>query len=112
MKRRKATKTRYKSVKDLLPWSRAEGRSGNMKPGGPMDLYLERFENDSSFRSHHKMTCCECGFRHLFTYEVYTTDFTDGPNKGEMGWWIKVRAYADDETRPKKVIDHKGRKRK
>jgi len=83
-----------------------------MLPGAPMDLSLSRYEDDSSLRTHHKLTCCGCGLRHLFVYEVYAATITGGSRKGEPGWWMKVRAYSDDETRPKKVVDAEGKTRK
>ncbi len=74
------------------PYERPKGRH-QMIAGEPVILDLTRFPNDTTLRGHEWMVCCACKFRHLFAYEV-----VNAPD----GWCLKVRAYADGRTVPKK----------
>ena len=65
--------------------------------GEPWVVPLRRFDMDKSSRASVWNTCCGCKFRHLVTYEVFRQ-----PQDGDE-YWLVVRNYADEKTRPKKV---------
>ena len=101
MKKRKATKPKYKNLMDLEPYFKSDGP---VVDGEPNLLKLHRFEHDRSLRGQENVGCCACGYIHLMTYDIWT--------EGKGDWWLKARAYSRQETWPKKVIDAKGKVRK
>jgi hypothetical protein len=66
------------------------------KNGEPFIRPLRRFANNKSAQTHQWHTCCGCGFRHFVTYDVFRQP------QGRDEYWIAVRYYADEDTRPKK----------
>lgn len=62
--------------------------------GEPIVLRLHRGINDRGLHTNEWQGCCGCGLRHLMTYEVFRE--TGGK------YWMNIRAFADERTRPKK----------
>jgi hypothetical protein len=63
-----------------------EGNTRIIRDGEPRPLRLERFPNDVSLRGDVWIACCDCGLRHLNTFEVY---------KDPKGFCLVLRSWRD-----------------
>lgn len=76
------------------PPSPYKGQSGSDQiiDGEPVYIKLVRFPHESVARGQIVGTCCDCGLRHLHTYEVYY-------DPSDKGWWIVNRDYRIEDKR-------------
>ena len=63
-------------------------------PGEPAVVPLYRFHNSQTLSGSEWVTCCACGYRHLFGYFLFIA-----PNGQPC---LTVKAWADPRTLPKK----------
>lgn len=83
--------------------ARKYSKPGKKLQHGEIRCYaLKRWPNDRALRAEVTRVCCGCGFEHLYCYEVFSYD------KGKH-WFLGIRPYANERTRPKKNDDKKGR---
>lgn len=52
--------------------------------GEPSFIRMKRWENDQSLRGDAIVSCCDCGLRHLYSYELIRLG---------KEWWLIKRAY-------------------
>ena len=74
--------------------------------GESIAVNLQNFKTDAGnvLRASQRILCCECGFAHFFTFEVQR--FASG------NWWLTMLPFAEEKTRPYKVIRRKPRAKK
>ena len=70
------------------PGVKGHSNTNIMTDGEPISVYLTKYTNDSCLHAQHWQHCCDCGLRHLITYEVY---------RDRVGrYFLNTRAYRDD----------------
>lgn len=89
----KRTRTNWPPLQAEIDESKEHPKA---KGGEPWIVPLRRFANDKSAQAHTIHTCCGCGFRHFVTYQMFRQP------QGRDEYWLAVRYYADEDTRPKR----------
>lgn len=95
-------KPKYLGIKQsIIKWppQQAENPSISLEAGEGYIMDLRRWPNDKSLGAHWWNRCCECGFRHVFIFNVFRS--LDG------NWCLQVKPYADEMTRLPKEIYNK-----
>lgn len=75
-----------------------------MRSGEPAWIPLDLWQGDSYPRGWQKITCCDCGLKHLFSFKLVPAD--DGT------WGLIFRGYRIEDGKPKPAPAKKRRTRK
>ena len=65
--------------------AKIKGNRRTKRDGEPTVLLLERWTNDSTLRTSTEKECCDCGLRHVLTFEVLRA--------GNKEFYLLKRAY-------------------
>jgi hypothetical protein len=68
-------------------------------PGEPFYVPMNRYYESGAYTLHGnipRLKCCGCGFVHVMGLTLFRAD--------SGRWWLQIRAFAEEATRPHKVI--------
>ena len=89
------TSAKRRRKKKSFPWPPPDTRTPNpvkdgrrlRRDGEPHQIELELEGPDRALRGDERVSCCDCGLIHFYTYEIYTH-----PPDNER-WFLNRRAY-------------------